>query len=111
MNWKFWKNQETEPRLQKPRELPELVGIYLVTRLKEDPDWAWSLRAVIRPQKNPSNHLRDIRIFSPGDAAAKAVAVRDYTSLDQHPDLILFQGWYDKANGTVQIEKVLQSAA
>jgi len=33
------------------------------------------------------------------------VAVKNYTTLDQHPDLILYQGWFDKKSMEVQVEE------
>ena len=32
------------------------------------------------------------------------VIVKNYTTLDQHPDLILCQGWFDKKTMTVHME-------
>jgi hypothetical protein len=33
------------------------------------------------------------------------VTVKDYTSLDGHPELILYEGWFDKKSMKVQIEE------
>jgi len=45
----------------------------------------------------------DVRVFDQAQVAAKKVTVNDYTSLDEHPDLILYQGQFDKKSGEVQI--------
>jgi len=33
------------------------------------------------------------------------VTVKDYTSLDAHPELILYEGWFDKKFMKVQVEE------
>jgi len=86
-----------------PQDIPELVGRHLVVQKKKDPDWVWRLKAVVR--KSPKGRKAfDVRVF---DAAAvsKKVKVKDYTSLDEHPDLILFEGWFDKESMTAELEE------
>ena len=118
MNWKFW-HKEKQPneisgakeiKLAKPRELPDRVGRYLVTQLKEEPDWVWSLRAALR-LKADEKDMFEIRIFSPEDAARKGVVITNFNALDAHPDMILFTGWYKKNTDLVKIEKTLKDAA
>lgn len=49
-----------------------------------------------------------IRIFDPTTAKEKGVAIEDYQSLDNHPDLILYEGYYCEARGQItdgEIEK------
>ncbi len=38
----------------------------------------------------------DVRIFDENIALKSNFKVTDYTSLDAHPDLIIFEGWYNK---------------
>ena len=118
MNWKFWKKgsptQENiaAPAVKpvRPKELPDPVGRYLVTQLKQDPDWVWSLKAVLRPRTEPKQ-VFDIRLFDPADARRLALTVRDYHTLEAHPELILYSGLYDKKSGSVQIEQSLPEVA
>ena len=118
MNWKFWdKKQQTkkisgtnEIKLAKPKELPDRVGRYLVTQLKEDPDWVWSLRGALR-LKADEKDMFEIRIFNPEDAARKGVVITNFNALDAHPDLILFTGWYKKNSDLVKIERPFKDAA
>ena len=118
MNWKFWsKEKQTSKlagtkgiKLAKPKELPDRVGRYLVTKLKEDPDWVWSLKAALRPKADEKDAF-EIRIFNPEDAVRKGVAVTDYNVLDAHPDMILFTGWYKKNTDLVKIEKTVKEVA
>lgn len=49
-----------------------------------------------------------IRIFDPAAAGKKGVAIEDYDSLDGHPDLILYGGYYRSVLGVttdIHIEK------
>jgi hypothetical protein len=118
MNWKFWqkeKHRETssgfgEVKLPKPRELPQRVGMYLVTKLSLDPDWVWNLKCVLRPLADQKNDF-DIRIFNPETAAAKGVTVANFNSLDPHPHMILFSGTFNRKTGNVQLEEKLERVA
>ena len=118
MNWKFWdKKKQTKKfsdtnqiKLTKPKELPDRVGRYLVTQLKEDPDWVWSLKCAMRPKADEKN-VFEVRIFNPATAASKEVTVANYNSLDAHPDIILFFGSFNKNTDSVQLEKTMKNAA
>ena len=48
-----------------------------------------------RPQRDNKNTF-DIRIFDKDDAAAMKVQIIDYTSLDENPALIRYEGWIEK---------------
>jgi hypothetical protein len=51
--------------------------------------------AVSRPHADDQK-LVDVRIFDKVSAAQKKIEVKDFSSLDGHPDLILMEGWYDQ---------------
>jgi hypothetical protein len=108
MNWKFWtKKTQPEPGAQKqilpkPKAIPEVVGRYLVVEMKRDPDLVWKLMAVIRPRAEKKNTF-DVRVYSPVEAGVRRVNVKNYDTLDAAPDLILFEGWYDKAANTAEL--------
>ena len=111
MNWKIWKTKTTEDsgktlpeKLPKPREIPEPVGRHLVVKLKKDPDWVWSLKAVVR-QKAEGKSTFDVRVFDDAQVASHKIIVKNYTSLDAHPDLVLYEGWFDKKTGGVEIQE------
>lgn len=118
MSWKFWQNGKQgekssgarEEKLAKPKEIPERVGMHLVSKLKEDPDWVWSLKAALRP-KTDEKHAFDIRIFNPADTNRAGASIANYNSLDAHPEMILFFGSFNKKTGSLQIEKVLKNVA
>ena len=107
----FWKRKpaKEEPqkirigRLPRPKDIPELVGRYLITELKQNPDWVCRLKGVVRPRSDGKDRF-DFRVFDETQVAGTKVIVKDYNSLDEHPDLILYQGRFDKKSGEVQIE-------
>jgi len=112
MGWRIWKKKsegEGQPKaklekLPRPKEIPRLVGQYLVVQLRKDPDWVWKLKAVVR--KRPENKSSyNVRVFEDYQARLKKVEVKDFNSFDGHPDLILYEGWFDKASNKVQIEE------
>ena len=115
MNWKFWKKSGSdEPGKPKkhprPKELPDAVGRKLVVNLKIDPDEAWALRYVSRPSDIKPG-TQDFRLFSPNRAAKAGLNVRDWFSLDDHSDLILYEGHYDRSSQTVDLWVKTKSAA
>jgi hypothetical protein len=110
MNWKFWKKEAPSetvgtkiPKLAKPKEVPEPVGRKMVTGLKLDPDLVWSLKYVSRPMGERRN-ASEFRIFNPETAHQKGIAVKNWTSLDDLPDLILYSGYYDKNANSIEIQ-------
>ncbi len=117
MNWKFWKkNGATDiettraKKLGKPKELPQAVGRKMVVGLQVDPDTVWALKYVSRPLNNQS-HIHEFRLFHPGQANREGFAVKDWNSLDASPDLILYEGCYDKNEETVDLWPTKKSAA
>lgn len=105
MSWKFWQKNNAAKEgagLPKPKDLPEPVGRYLVVDLKLEPDYVWALKAALRPHAE-NRDIRDFRIFSPAKADAAGVTVRSFKTLDEHPDLILFEGWVDKKTNQLKL--------
>jgi hypothetical protein len=45
----------------------------------------------------------EFRIFDPAMAHQKGIAVKNWTSLDDLPDLILYSGQYDKSANSIEI--------
>ena len=111
MNWRFWqKNRLGEstngvrPKLSRPKDLPDEVGRHLVVDLGLDPDWVWRLKAAVRPREG-ERHTRDIKIFDPVRADAAGVTIKHYDSLDDHPELVLFDGSYNSESRMCWIER------
>ena len=117
MGWKFWNKKSAgeeglKPKVEKlpkPKDLPQPVGQYLIVQLKQDPDWVWELKAAVR-QRPESKSAYSVRVFDKDQATLRRVEVKDYTSLDGHPDLILYEGWFDKLTNKVQLEEKGKSA-
>ena len=96
--------QAKADKLPGPKEIPELVGRHLVVEKNKDPDWVWHLRAVVR--KSPrAKKAFDVRVFDDNKVVQKKVKVKDWTTFDQHPDLILYEGWFDKDSMRVELEE------
>jgi hypothetical protein len=110
MGWKFWQKdsggevpgESQGAKLPKPKAIPDEVGRHLVVVGGYEPDWVWSLQSVARPRQNSKKEF-DIRIFNPEHTARAGVSVKDYTTLEAHPQLIVFAGWYNKETRNVQI--------
>jgi hypothetical protein len=113
MSWNFWKKKSgpsgpaktREERLPRPKDIPEPVGRFLVVDLGKDPDWVWQLKSVVRAQAEKSRY--DVRVFDESQTSSKGVRVQDYTTLDGHPELILFEGWYDKKSNRAHMQESL----
>jgi len=101
----FWgkKSAKDEGKLPGPREIPGSVQTYLVAERKMDPDLVKLLKAVER--KSVTGATFDIRVFDDSEAKAKKVQVTDYSYLDERPDLIIYEGWYDEGVKQVKLEE------
>lgn len=114
MNWKFWKKTaaappagagKTQPKPAKPgkpRDLPQEVGRFLVVNAGQDPDRVWNLKCVLRAQEGTQNRY-DFRVFDPGLLQRDKITVSSFATLDEHPDVIVYEGWYDKGSTRVTL--------
>ena len=103
MDWKFWKkNTSVIEKLSKPKDIPEQIGMHLVAKMGKSPDWVWSLKAVVRI-KTEKNDVLEFRIFDPKKSAK--IVIKDFYSLDNHPELILFEGSINKKLRKLNIEE------
>lgn len=112
MNWKFWRRRDVatqgkqlDEKLKGPRDLPSQVGMHLVVREKLDPDWVWTLKCVERRCHEDVRLKYEFRLFSGTQAGLAGVNVKNYHSLDDHPELILFTGWYYRRTAGIEIER------
>lgn len=112
MHWKFWQREKTGGgttktagvKLPGPKDLPQQIGMYLVVNEKLDPDFVWALKWVVRPRPERARYF-DFRIFDPAQADNAGLKVANYTSLDDHPVLVLFKGRYDKDAPNPQLDR------
>ena len=104
----FWrkksaKEEEKGGKLSGPKAIPGPVQNYLVAERKMDPDLVKLLKAVER--KSTTGATFNIRVFDDSEAIARNVQVKDYTSLDECPDLIIYEGWFDEKAKQVKLEE------
>ena len=92
----FWKKSKSG--LPGPKELPNPVGRDIVTKLGGDPNKVWDLKSVSRPREGYRDTF-DVRVFNKAQAASQKITVGDYDSLTEHPELILYEGWYNILEG------------
>lgn len=102
MNLMFWKKDDGG--LSGPREIPQPVGQEIVVKLQGDPDSIWHLKAVMLPREVDKD-TSEVRVFDASQAASRKVMVKNYNSLAEHPELILYEGWYNKKRGNAEIKK------
>lgn len=93
---------EKVEKLPGPKMLPEFVGNHLIKEMGKDSGWTWRLSAVMRPRAGGGKAF-DVRIFATYEATAKNIKIKDYTTLDEHPELIFFEGWFDKEAKKVEL--------
>ncbi|MFH2092464.1 MAG: hypothetical protein ABIJ31_08880 [Pseudomonadota bacterium] len=105
MRFDFWNinKKDTGVKQSKPKDLPQNVGMRMVTKLNYDSDWVWSLKMVAK-LKEGRKTVYDFRAFDPLKAKEKGIHVSDYASLDGQPGLILFDGWYKKDTNEMEIK-------
>ena len=101
MFWNKWFKQTDvstpqKPKLKPPIDLPQPIGQYLVVKLGQDPDWVWELKAVVMPVDGGKKSARHFRVYNPVQAAKQWIKVLNYHSLDDYPDLILYEGDFDR---------------
>jgi hypothetical protein len=105
----FWgknsvKEEAKEAKLSGPRAIPELVQKHLVAEGKMDAYLVKLLKAVVLKNATQETGL-NIRVFDDSEALAKKVQVKDYASLDERPDLIIYDGWFDEGSKQVKLEE------
>jgi hypothetical protein len=91
----FWKNEGQTRKLSGPKTIPQAVGAYLVTNANMSPDLVWHLKAVTSPRSGDKDVI-DVRVYAANETDDRGVRVVDYHSLDDHPALVVFDGWYNK---------------
>jgi hypothetical protein len=90
------------------------MGIFKPRIVQEIRDGAWGhlvnahgltvdtlsndIRCVEKPGVKEGCPVNLLRVFSLRDAAKKGVTIAGWETFDQHPELILFEGWLDGNN-------------
>lgn len=92
-------------KLPGPKDIVDLAGSHMVVSMKKDPDWVWKLKSVSRPVAKKQFYCR---VFDDGQAKQAGVTVKDWTSLDAHPELILWEGYCDRETMATRDEKYVK---
>jgi hypothetical protein len=91
-------------KLPGPREIPDPVQRCLITEYKMDPDLATILKSVVRKNAEGEKSY-DIRIFDEAESLVKKVDVKNYSTLDDYPSLILYEGSFDEQSKLVKLDE------
>jgi hypothetical protein len=107
----FWDRKQREGKevtLPGPKAIPDTVGRHMVVQEKADPDWVWQLRGVVRPAGGKKTFY--CRVFNEAQVAQAGVKVKDWTSLNDHPALILREGYFNEKTNEVRNEKFVKDS-
>jgi hypothetical protein len=99
----FWKKKSNGEKESSAKSIPEAVGRYLVVNLGKNPDWVWNLKAVMKNKGNEKD-VFEVRVFDQAKANALTISIKNFTSLGEHPELILYEGWFNKKTFEVKVE-------
>lgn len=88
-------NLTIQEKLSSPKDILQPIGQSLVINHKLEPDWVWNLKTVTRSYTNDLNHV-EFRVYDVHETSGRGVVVKNYNSLEDHQDLILYSGWMDK---------------
>ena len=108
MFWNRKQAQQEEERLPGPRGIPGAVGSYMVVQMHKDPNWVWNLQGVVRPTDKKKAFY--CRVFDTSQTTSAGINVKDWTSLDGHPELVLWEGYFDKETNTARDEKFVKQS-
>jgi hypothetical protein len=104
----FWSKKsvkdEDKKKLPGPGLIPGPVQKQLVGEYKMDPELVQLLKAVVRARQDDQRGV-DFRVFDQSEAKAKGIDVLDYTTIDQHPDLVLYDGWFDQSTKELRMQE------
>ncbi len=106
----FWKSGVVVDKSVVP---PAAVGRKLVELMQKMPhasDHWVRLKAIMRLQEGKTS-VYDVRVFDEYDADQKKVKITNWASLDQNPDLVQYDGWYDTKSKKAEMKVVQQPTA
>jgi len=86
-----------------PKDIPSWVYIHLVTTLKVPPENLAGLRSVQKVGFREGKPVTFTRIYNPR-ASEEAWQVKDFISLDRHPGLILYEGYWETGSDRVYLK-------
>jgi hypothetical protein len=96
----FGANKNKDGKLPGPCGIPEPVGRHMVIAEKGDPDLVWNLKAVVHPTDNKK--IFYCRVYNETQTGKSGIKVQDWSSLDGHRELIIWEGYYNKESMSAQ---------
>ena len=84
------------------KDIPHWAYLYLVTTMKVPPENLAGLRSVERVGFWDGKLVTFFRIYDPRISEQK-LQVKDFTSLGRHPELILYEGYWEKDSNRVSL--------
>ncbi len=87
-----------------PGEIPSWAHWHLTTTFEVPAGDLTALRSVQKTGFWDGKPVTFIRIYDPR-TSQEAWQVKDFTSLDQHPELILYEGYWEKESERVFLER------
>jgi hypothetical protein len=92
----LWLNSEG------PDSIPLVLNIHLVTQCKFDPDYMASLQCAQRVDFVGDDAVVFFRLFDPTKVPGNVV-IENYIALDDHPELIHYEGHIDPKNQWINV--------
>ena len=84
------------------KDIPHWAYFYLVTTMKVPPENLSGLRSVQKVGFWDGKKVIFVRIYDPLHSE-EVWPVSDFTSLDRHPELILYEGYWEKDSNRVSL--------
>lgn len=84
------------------KDIPSCVYLHLMTELKLPAESLVKLRSVLKTGIYDSKPVTFFRIYNPDNE--QFIQVKDFIYLDEHPELILYEGFWEKSNDRVHLE-------
>lgn len=107
MLWWHKKRIPEVDELPEPKDIPPQLATYLIVQRKVASSIVWDLKAAQHPRPD-NKDIYDIRLYHWKAPHQKHVSVKNYHSLDKHPELILYEGWWDKKQHVKYLEEKKQ---
>ncbi len=111
MAWKSKKKDIAAGPIRIDRTIYRIVGEEWEMLPLSD-HWVRYMAVLHRHKNNPD--VFDVRIYDEWCTEHRGVRVSNYESLDFHPELVLFEGWFDRKarNGSIHLNRAkLQKVA
>ncbi len=81
---------------EEPRRLPKVVQDYMIRRFVLLPEYLGLLRCFEYDGEVNGKQVRRVSMFSPSKAEETHILIKNRHDLEQHPEMLLFEGYIDK---------------